>query len=127
MLRTRLLCRLSLLAVSACAQHIPHGPLGLWVDVSFGPRTQAYHMGSPTGIGIVIRLLQAALWLYGCWVGQMHPVAGVHAPINEPVPIRGRCDDHPLEVCVIRDSLLQKHRQMIGQASLIDHLILLIE
>jgi hypothetical protein len=84
-------------------------------------------MGHPAGIGMVIRLLQAALLLPRRRVGQRHPVVRLPQPINEPVPVIGGLDHHALEVGAIRGSWLQNRGQMSGEAALIAHLILRIE
>jgi hypothetical protein len=57
----------------------------------------------------------------------MPPVAGLHQSVDEPVPVVGRFDDYARDVCLIRRSWLQNGGQIIGEASLIDHLVLLIE
>jgi hypothetical protein len=44
----------------------------------------------------------------------MHPVVGLHQPVNEPVPVRGRLHHHAGDVGLIRGSLFQKREQMIG-------------
>ena len=84
-------------------------------------------MSQPAGIGIVIRLLQPAVWLHRRWVGQMHPVVGLHQPIDKPVPVGGGLYHYARDICLIRGSWLQNRGQIIGEALLIDHLVLLIE
>ena len=84
-------------------------------------------MSQPAGIGIVIRLLQPAVWLHRRWVGQRPPVGGLQQPIDEPVPVVGGLDHPALEVCLLWGSALQKRGEMLGYAWVIDHLVLLIE
>ena len=84
-------------------------------------------MGQPTGIGMVMGRLQPVLRLQRCRVGQMHPIAGLPQPINEPVPGGGGLSHHAHAVGLMRGSGLQNCGQMIGEALVRDHLILLIE
>jgi hypothetical protein len=84
-------------------------------------------MGQPAGLGMVSRILQAAILLHRRGVGQRHPVVGRHQPVNEPVPVSGRRHHHAGAVGLIRGSLCQNRGQMMGEASVIDHLLLLIE
>ena len=84
-------------------------------------------MGHPVRVSIVIGILETVVWLHRCWVGEMHPGACFHRSVDKPVPGGGRCDDHARDVCLIRSSLLQNSGQMIGEASVLEHLVLLIE
>jgi len=92
-----------------------------------GQHAQSQHLGQPASVGTVIGILETVVLLHRCGVGQMHPVAGLHQPVDEPVPVIGRLYHHTGDVFLILSSLLQNRGQMVGEALLIDHLVLLIE
>ena len=48
-------------------------------------------------------------------------------PRQSQLPVVGRFDDYARDVCLMRGSWLQEGGQMVGEASVIDHLVLLIE
>jgi len=56
-------------------------------------------------------------------MGQVHPVARVHQPIDQPVPIIGGFHDHALHGGPIGLQRSQDKGQIIPQALLIQHLI----
>jgi hypothetical protein len=84
-------------------------------------------MGQPTGIGRVIGILQPVILWYRCRVGQRHPLACLQQPIHEPVPVGGGLDHHAHEGGLRRGEGLQHGGQMLGEASLLAHLLLLME
>ena len=60
-------------------------------------------------------------------VGERHPVVGLHASIDEPVPVVGGLHHHACEGCLVRGSGLHNRRQMRGQSFLVDQLSLVME
>ena len=104
--------------VSTFAQHIPPCAGGLWGDGAVGQPAQSSPLGSPPGLGMVIRLLQTAVGWHGCRVGPIPPGVCFQQPSDEPGPVGGRCDDHARDGRVIRGSWLQKRGEMMGEASL---------
>ena len=92
--------------VRAFAHDSAHRSRSLWVDEPCGQHAQSSHMGQPAGLRMVIRILQAAVWVHRRRVGSGHPGGRRHQPIDEPVPVGGRLHHHALEVGALRGSLL---------------------
>jgi hypothetical protein len=120
-------CGLLAYQVRAFAHYLPPGSLSFGVDGPLGQHVQSSPMGQPASVGTVSGIFETVVLLHRCGGGERHPGACFHHPIDEPVPVVGGRHHPTLEICLIRASWFHDRGQMIGEASWIDHLGLLIE
>src|SRR4029453_4137430 len=84
-------------------------------------------MRQPPRVTVVIGILQPLVLLYRRGVGEMNSVALLHESIDQPVPVVSRFHHDPLKRSPIARELLRDQREIVGQALLIHHLILLVD
>jgi hypothetical protein len=76
---------------------------------------------------VIVRVLEAAVLRKGWDMGEVHGVAGVHEPIDAPVPIIGRLHRNALEGLTEGRERREDSRQLVAESLLLADTIVVID
>ena len=88
--------------LQALARKVAHRALFPRIDIALGQQAQAKQLRQIPGIGEVPAVLQPLVLLDRARVRQMYPVARIHQPIHQPVPIERTLDNHAHQLVPMR-------------------------
>lgn len=91
-----------------------------------GPSLQPQEVREPAGVVMIVRVLEAAVLREAWDMSQVHDVAGVHEPVNEPIPIIGGLHGNALERLPEGLKGRDDYRQLVAQSLLAHHAIVLV-
>ena len=84
-------------------------------------------MGEPTGVVTVVGVLQSVVLFDRTGVRQVKPIAGIHQPVDQPVPVEGRFDGDTLELGPVWLEETQDRRQVVAKLRFPNHFLVLVD
>ena len=84
-------------------------------------------MREPPGVRFSISLLQSFLLLTRCGVRPVHARACVQEPLDQPVPVGGRCHHDPLAVVVGRRDCSENLAPLLAHPLLVEAALFLVD